>query len=66
MVRFNEDGSGRNDAKAFAVNPEAHCGFGITARSLDEAKQQAMKPCGAHWIDCKFHVAGRELVERTN
>jgi hypothetical protein len=38
---FTRYSSARTDSKAFAVNPEGHCGFGVTARSLDEAKEEA-------------------------
>jgi dienelactone hydrolase len=51
------------DAKAFAVNPEGHCGISITARSLDDAKVEAMKFCSGRWSDCKLYAVGQALVE---
>lgn len=51
------------DAKAFAINPEGRCGFNLTARSLDEAKEEAMKLCSARWSGCKLYAAGQELVK---
>jgi hypothetical protein len=63
---FRDYVAARTDAKAFAVNPEGHCGTDITARSLDDAKQDAMKLCSGRWPDCKLYAAGQELVERAN
>jgi dienelactone hydrolase len=63
---FRDYVAARTDAKAFAMNPEGHCGSDITARSLDDAREEAMKLCSARWPDCKLYAAGQELVERTN
>jgi dienelactone hydrolase len=63
---FRDYVAARTDAKAFAVNPEGHCGLSVTARSLDEAREEAMKLCSGRWTDCKLYAAGQELVERTN
>jgi dienelactone hydrolase len=56
----------RIDAKAFAVNPDGHCGYSVAARSLDEAKDEAMRWCRDRWPDCKLYAAGQELVAREN
>ena len=63
---FDRYGSARTDAKAFAVNPEGHCASSLTARSLDEARQEAMTQCNGRWKDCRLYAAGQELVERAN
>jgi dienelactone hydrolase len=63
---FRDYVAARTDAKAFAMNPEGHCGSDITARSLDDAREEAMKLCSARWPDCKLYAAGQKLVERTN
>jgi dienelactone hydrolase len=63
---FDRYVAARTDAKAFAVNPEGHCGFNVTARSLDDARQEAMTRCTNAWKDCTLYAAGHALVERSN
>lgn len=58
--------SARTDAKALAVTPEGHCGSSVMARSLDEAKEEAMARCTQAWKDCRLYAVGQELVERSN
>jgi dienelactone hydrolase len=59
---FRDYVAARTDAKAFVVNPEGHCGFNVTARSLDEAKAEAMKLCSDKWSDCRLYAAGQQSV----
>jgi hypothetical protein len=63
---FRDYVAARTEAKAFAVNPEGHCGSEINSRSLNDAKEEAMARCIGAWKDCKLYAAGQELVERTN
>jgi hypothetical protein len=63
---FRDYVAARTDAKAFAMNPEGHCGSEINGRSLDDAKEEAMTRCKSAWKDCKLYAAGQKLVERTN
>jgi hypothetical protein len=58
---FRDYVTARTHAKAFAVNPDGHCGFNIAARTLDEAKDEALKLCSGHWPDCKLCAAGQEV-----
>jgi dienelactone hydrolase len=59
---FSDYLAARTDAKAFAINPEGHCGFSIAGRTADEAKAQAMKYCSSRWIDCSLYAVGHRLV----
>lgn len=63
---FNRYYSARTDVKAFAVNPEGHCGSSVMARSRDEAKEEAITRCARAWKDCRLYAVGQELVERSN
>ncbi len=59
---FSDYLAARTDAKAFAINPEGHCGFSIAGRTADEAKAQAMKFCSSRWIGCSLYAVGHRLV----
>ena len=63
---FRDYVAARTDAKAFAVNPEGHCGFDVTARSLEDAEAEAMARCSARWADCRLYAAGQQLVGGAN
>lgn len=59
---FRDYAAARTDAKAFAVNPEGHCGMTFTARSQDDAKDEAMKLCRARGAGCALYAVGHALV----
>lgn len=61
---FRDYVAARTDAKAFAVNPEGHCGMTVTARSLEDAREDALRLCGSRWRDCRLYAAGQALAER--
>lgn len=51
----------RTDAKAFAWNAEGHCSS-ATSRTIDEAKQEAMRQCVGAWQDCSLYAVGQSLA----
>jgi dienelactone hydrolase len=59
---FSDYLAARTDAKAFAINPEGHCGFSIAARTADDSKMEAMKFCSSRWMDCSLYAVGQRLV----
>jgi dienelactone hydrolase len=52
----------RLEAKAFAINPEGHCGFRIGAHSADEARQAALDACLSRATDCRVYAVGQSLA----
>jgi hypothetical protein len=59
---FDQFSQVRTDIKAFAVNPQGHCGYNYSARSLDEAKQDALAHCSGSWKNCRLYAVGQELA----
>jgi hypothetical protein len=47
---FKQFMAARTDAKAFAVGPDGHCSSSTTARTVDEAKNEAMLQCWAYRV----------------
>jgi len=64
VAYFREYVEARTDAKAFAVNPDGHCGFKINARSADEARDEAMRLCSNRGRDCTLYASGQALVTK--
>ena len=54
----------RNEAKAFAINPEGHCGWIFSAVSVDEAKRIAMESCAKRAANCVLYAVGQSLATR--
>jgi dienelactone hydrolase len=54
----------RLEAKAFAINPEGHCGVRIGARSADEARRAALDACLNRATDCRVYAVGQSLAAR--
>jgi dienelactone hydrolase len=61
---FREYVEARTDAKAFAINPEGHCGFKINARTADEARDEAMRLCSGRGRDCALYASGQAVVPK--
>jgi dienelactone hydrolase len=59
---FNQYNSARTDTKAFAVGPEGHCSSSVTARTVEEAKEEAMSRCTKAWKECTLYAVGQQLV----
>ena len=53
----------RTDIKAFAWNREGHC-TSVTGvgRTVDDAKQEAMRQCLAAWKECSLYAVGQRLA----
>jgi dienelactone hydrolase len=51
------------DAKAYAWNREGHC-TSVTAaqRTVDDAKNEAMRQCVAAWKECSLYAVGQALA----
>jgi dienelactone hydrolase len=51
------------DIKAFAWNREGHCAS-VTAvsRTIDQAKEEAMRQCTAAWKECSLYAVGQSLM----
>ncbi len=53
----------RTDVKAYAWNREGHCSsVTSTQRTVDEAKNEAMRQCVAAWKDCSLYAVGQALA----
>jgi dienelactone hydrolase len=52
----------RTEAKAFAINPEGHCGWMFSAPSPDEAKRVAMSECAKRAANCALYAVGQSLA----
>lgn len=52
----------RTNAKAFAINPEGHCGWIFSAPSPDEAKRVAMSECAKRGANCALYAVGQSLA----
>jgi hypothetical protein len=63
---FRDYVAARTDAKAFAVNPEGHCGQNITARTVEDAKEDALRLCKIRWQGCQLYAVGQQLVGVAN
>lgn len=61
---FNRYLGSRTDAKAFATGAEGHCASIPLARTVDDAKREAMLNCQAAWKDCALFAVGHEVVDR--
>ena len=59
---FTQYNAARTDAKAFAIGPEGHCASSITARTVDEAKEEALSRCVEAWKQCSLYAVGQSLV----
>jgi dienelactone hydrolase len=59
---FNHYNAVRTDAKAFAIGPEGHCSSSTTARTVDEAKEEALSRCVGAWKQCSLYAVGQSLV----
>jgi hypothetical protein len=53
----------RTDIKAFAWNREGHCSSVTSARrTIDGAKEQAMRQCLEAWKECSLYAVGQALA----
>jgi hypothetical protein len=52
----------RTDIKAFAWNREGHCSSVTFRRTIDEAKEEAMRECTKAWKECSLYAAGQALA----
>jgi hypothetical protein len=59
---FRAYAEARVDAKAFAANPEGHCGWQIGADTLDMARESALAACSRRADDCRLYAAGQALA----
>jgi dienelactone hydrolase len=51
------------DIKAFAWNREGHCSSVTAARrTIDEAKEEAMRECAKAWKECSLYAVGQALA----
>lgn len=50
------------DIKAFAWNREGHCSSVTTRRTIDEAKEEAMRQCTEAWKECSLYAVGQSLT----
>jgi hypothetical protein len=63
---FRDYLAARTDAKAFSINPEGHCNSTITARTLEDAKEESMRLCSGRWAGCRLYAVGQRLAENAN
>ncbi len=53
----------RTDIKAFAWNREGHCSSVTSvSRTIDEAKEVAMRQCQDAWKECSLYAVGQALA----
>jgi hypothetical protein len=52
----------RTEAKAFAVNPQGHCGWQLGGQSPEDAKQTAMSECAKRGAGCALYAVGQALA----
>jgi dienelactone hydrolase len=50
------------DIKAFAWNREGHCSSVAFRRTIDEAKEEAMRQCVEAWKQCSLYAVGQALA----
>jgi dienelactone hydrolase len=50
------------DTKAFAWNREGHCSSVTTKRTIDQAKEEAMRRCTAAWKECSLYAVGQSVT----
>lgn len=50
------------DVKAYAWNREGHCSSVTTQRTVEEAKNEAMRQCVAAWKECSLYAVGQALA----
>jgi hypothetical protein len=51
------------DIKAFAWNREGHCSsVTAVARTIDDAKETAMRQCVDAWKECSLYAVGQALA----
>jgi dienelactone hydrolase len=50
------------DIKAFAWNREGHCSSVTFRRTIDEAKEEAMRRCVEAWKECSLYAVGQSLM----
>ena len=50
------------DIKAFAWNREGHCSSVTIQRSIDGAKEEAMRRCVEAWKECSLYAVGQALA----
>ncbi|HEV2188786.1 MAG TPA: alpha/beta fold hydrolase [Stellaceae bacterium] len=62
VAGFGNYVAARTDAKAFAINPEGHCGWIFSASSPDEAKRVAMSECAKRGANCALYAVGQSLA----
>jgi dienelactone hydrolase len=63
---FRDYVAARTDAKAFSINPEGHCNSTVTARTLDDAREESIKLCNGRWAGCRLYAVGQRLAENAN
>jgi dienelactone hydrolase len=60
---FDYYAKARTDIKAFAWNREGHCSSVTSvSRTIDEAKEQAMRECTKAWKECSLYAVGQALA----
>ena len=50
------------DAKAYAWNRDGHCSSATSMRTVDDAKNEAMRQCVAAWKECSLYAVGQALA----
>jgi dienelactone hydrolase len=50
------------DIKAFAWNRDGHCSSVITRRTIEEAKEEAMRRCTEAWKECSLYAVGQSVA----
>lgn len=52
----------RTDMKAFAWNRDGHCSSVTFRRTIDDAKEEAMRECTKAWKECSLYAVGQALM----
>jgi dienelactone hydrolase len=50
------------DTKAFAWNRDGHCSSVTTKRTVDQAREEAMRRCTEAWKECSLYAVGQSLA----
>jgi dienelactone hydrolase len=50
------------DTKAFAWNRDGHCSSVTTMRTVDEAREEAMRRCTEAWKECSLYAVGQSVT----
>jgi dienelactone hydrolase len=62
-IYFDSYVKAHTDIKAFAWNREGHCSSVTAARrTIDEAKEEAMRECTKAWNECSLYAVGQALA----